>query len=299
MTIARLLFSALAGTVAGAKECHPMDQDHPKAGDLFNCHRECNLLTEWCVPDNTSSTKWSCGKKHARGEAQAGQPCVGGGGTVFCSNCPDGYFCQNDGAWNWECDVLASDAPANSSQVARQVATEGAVASCAPVGPGCCHGTTSHPASSKIVDGLGYSAATCQAACTGGCEYFTFKSGWCTAWSASMTNCLPLATGASDCGSDYSAATTYRCGGAPSQPTCSHGRFSWASCAGHRTCASSGWDGCAQNVCQQKISSGQAVSMCETAGGTTGCDYGSDANTCAYDAAGVCCYSDVTEALVI
>merc|ERR1712124_66300 len=38
---------------------------------------------------------------------------------------------------------------------------------------------------------------------------------------------------------------------------------SWSSCAGRRTCVSPGWDG-------------------------------SDSNTCAYDAAGNCCYSEVT-----
>jgi len=65
---------------------------------------------------------------------------------------------------------------------------------------------------------------------------------------------------------------------------------------------SPGWNGCAQNVCQQKISSGDAVSMCKTTAGGDGCDYGSDDNTCAFDAAGNCCYSDlglVKENLVV
>merc|ERR1719387_2472215 len=84
-----------------------MDEDHPKKTDLFNCHRECNWLTEWCVPNNKSSTGWACDHAHHRNESQPGEHCVAGGGTVFCSNCPAGYFCQNDGAgMGWECDVL-------------------------------------------------------------------------------------------------------------------------------------------------------------------------------------------------
>mmetsp|Transcript_21840 Transcript_21840/g.39188 ORF Transcript_21840/g.39188 Transcript_21840/m.39188 type:complete len:94 (-) Transcript_21840:210-491(-) len=68
---------------AAAKECHPMDAEHPKPLDYMNCHRECNALTEWCVPNNSSSTGWACDKRHHRGESQPGQHCVPGGGAVF------------------------------------------------------------------------------------------------------------------------------------------------------------------------------------------------------------------------
>lgn len=84
-----------------------MDEEHPKPWDYLNCHRECNLLTEWCVPNNMSSTGWACGRAHKRGEAQIGESCVAGGGSVFCSNCPSGYFCQNHPqSGGWQCDAL-------------------------------------------------------------------------------------------------------------------------------------------------------------------------------------------------
>merc|ERR1719171_2470602 len=102
------------------QECHPMDEDHPKKSDLFNCHRDCNWFTEWCVPSSASSTGWACDKAHQRGEAQPGQSCVAGGGTIFCSNCPDGYFCQNDGEGtstpHWECDVMSEKQAAEEKQ---------------------------------------------------------------------------------------------------------------------------------------------------------------------------------------
>jgi hypothetical protein len=91
-----------------------MDPDHPKPGDLFNCFRDCDPLTEWCVPSNSSSTNWACDKKHKRGEASIGQKCVAGGGTVFCSNCDNGYFCQNDGSEGWECDPLSKQTAAEA-----------------------------------------------------------------------------------------------------------------------------------------------------------------------------------------
>lgn len=112
------LLAVLAVPVATlAKECHPMNQSHPSPWDLLNCHRECNLLTEWCVPDRTSSTGWACGKAHRRGEAEPGGRCVAGGGTVFCSNCPRGYFCQNESGW--ECDALLHNRVASNSQSVR------------------------------------------------------------------------------------------------------------------------------------------------------------------------------------
>merc|ERR1712146_466306 len=92
-------------TAEAVKECHPMDPTHPKRSELFNCWRECNKETEWCVPNNKSSTGWACGPAHKKGEAQPGEKCVPGGGTVFCSNCPNGYFCQDDSD-GWQCDVL-------------------------------------------------------------------------------------------------------------------------------------------------------------------------------------------------
>lgn len=97
-----------------------MDQMHPNPLDAFNCHRECNLLTEWCVPDMASSTGWACDKAHKRGEAQPGESCVAGGGAAFCSNCPRGYFCQNDSLnGGWECDELMHVHDAITSQSVR------------------------------------------------------------------------------------------------------------------------------------------------------------------------------------
>eukprot|EP00930_Biecheleria_cincta_P075804 TRINITY_DN63000_c0_g1_i1.p1 TRINITY_DN63000_c0_g1~~TRINITY_DN63000_c0_g1_i1.p1 ORF type:complete len:348 (+),score=46.98 TRINITY_DN63000_c0_g1_i1:119-1162(+) len=118
--LAHLLAALALPVIALAKECHPMDQSHPNSSDLFNCHRECNPLTEWCVPDTTSSTGWACSKAHKRGEAQPGQSCIAGGGTVFCSNCPSGYFCQKDGQnGGWECDPLLHPRVSSNSQSAR------------------------------------------------------------------------------------------------------------------------------------------------------------------------------------
>lgn len=162
---------------------------------------------------------------------------------------------------------------------------------CAPIGPGCCQGTTLKPASEKIVDGPGYTPDACKAACTNGCNYYTFfPTGWCTAWKAGTT-CDALATDAVNCGSIATQANTYKCGSAPSKPTCSSGKFSWNTCDGHRTCKSPTWDGCAESSCESKIPSGAAINVCRTLSNTIGCNYGSDDNTCAYDKAGNCCYS--------
>lgn len=105
-----VLSSGAKSSVTDVMECHPSDPSSPKPGDLFNCHRECDAATEWCVPNTYSSTGWACGAKHHRSEAQPGKACIAGGGTVFCSNCPDGYFCQNESN-HWECDVMASETP--------------------------------------------------------------------------------------------------------------------------------------------------------------------------------------------
>lgn len=113
------LFSVLVVTGmawASGKECHPENQSQPKPGDLFNCHRECDTHTEWCMPSKGSSTGWACGPAHKRGEAQPGASCVPGGDPVFCSNCIDGYFCQND-TKGYQCDVMMPTAPVGVPQL--------------------------------------------------------------------------------------------------------------------------------------------------------------------------------------
>lgn len=48
-----------------------------------------------------------------------GEACVAGGGTIFCSNCPGGYFCQDDGSEGWKCDVMSTQTSAAALDKAR------------------------------------------------------------------------------------------------------------------------------------------------------------------------------------
>lgn len=133
MRFLSIVLAVVAVKAELGKECHPMDPDHPKPGELWNCHRDCNVLTEWCVPSNTSSTGWACDHKHKRNEVPVGgKNCVEGGGSVFCSNCPDGYFCQNDGSDSWECDPLATTPEHAMSFHSPRVHAESSNALCSP-----------------------------------------------------------------------------------------------------------------------------------------------------------------------
>jgi len=116
------LFSALVVTGmawASGKDCHPAS--HPGSAPI-NCHQECDPHTEWCMPSKSSTTGWACGPAHHRGEVGAGKSCVAGGDPTFCSNCPDGYFCQNDTQppgypSGYQCDALFPTAPVDGSQL--------------------------------------------------------------------------------------------------------------------------------------------------------------------------------------
>lgn len=132
MRIVAVLLVAVAVKAEPGKECHPMDPNHPKESDLWNCHRECNLFTEWCVPNNTSSTGWACDHKPTSKLPPGGKGCVEGGGSVFCSNCPAGMFCQNDGPDGWECDELSNGAPQSTALHSLTTASESGNALCSP-----------------------------------------------------------------------------------------------------------------------------------------------------------------------
>jgi hypothetical protein len=95
----------------------------------------------------------------------------------------------------------------------------------------------------------------------------------------------------------------------PLYPTCTEGKYDWAGKAdsSHASCESLG---CDYDTCQQKMDDGLAISHCYTqaqidegkvGNGETprGCNYGSQANTCAFDAENRCVYSGLDDSLVV
>merc|ERR1712224_244435 len=111
-------------------------------------------------------------------------------------------------------------------------------------------------------------------------------------------------------GEPYSTANGTSLELALDYPVCSEGKYGWVGESSHHSCESPSWDGCSYDNCAQKIQEGTAMSHCYTqsqidqrrAGNgwyPRGCDYGSAANTCAYDDAGQCVYSDLSAAVSV